>query len=71
MSRGKINCRFASKHVLISLLFMHIIIKLKKCVQARRELRRTVVLLAVKQFHTSLRSVQTVEQRTSIFSSFS
>ena len=32
VSRGKTNCRFASKHVLISLLFMHIIIKLKKCV---------------------------------------
>ena len=49
MSRGKTNCRFASKHVPISLLLMHIIIKLKKCVEARRELRRTAVLLAVKQ----------------------
>jgi hypothetical protein len=49
MSQGKTNCRFVSKHVLISLLFMYIIIKLKKCVQVRRELRRIVVLLAVKQ----------------------
>ena len=28
MSRRKTNCRFVSRHVLISLLFMHIIIKL-------------------------------------------
>jgi len=48
MSQEKTNCRFVSKHVLISLLFMYIIIKLKKCVQVRRELRRIVVLLAVK-----------------------
>jgi hypothetical protein len=49
MSRGKTNCGFASKHELISRLLMHIIIKLKKRVQARRELCRIVVLLAVKQ----------------------